>query len=185
MEDLEKRTKWKIHETTRVFDLASFESPLPRTGLPKTYFVLRSKPWVNVIPVTKEGKVVLVRQFRHGVCQMSLELPGGIVDEEGPNGPRISAERELREETGYTAPHFELFLKLSGNPASFTNWSYSFLAKESTLTHPTEFDEGEEIEVVLASLEEVAEFINSGEIHHPHMVAVLSTYMYRQWRNRV
>jgi len=133
-----------------------------------------------VIPITPDGKILLIKQYRHGIGEMSLELPGGIVDEDGQNRQAafISAKRELREETGFTTEEtkYEYLNKFSGNPAMFTNWSYSFIARDVKETEPVELDEGEDIEILFATPEEVKSYLLDGQIHHPHMVAALGLY---------
>ena len=175
-----ERLNWKEHFPTPIYTLSSFEIKLPREDRLKTYFVLKSKDWVNVVPITKDGKILLIKQYRHGIGEISLELPGGIVDEDGQNleTALLSAKRELREETGYTTSDdkYELISKFSGNPAMFTNWSYSFIAKDVELTESVEFDEGEDIEILLATKYEVKEYLLNGQIHHPHMAAALGLY---------
>jgi ADP-ribose pyrophosphatase len=179
MENRERRN-WKDHFPTPIYTLASFEVKLPRVEKHKTYFVLKSKDWVNVIPITRDGKILLIRQYRHGIGEICLELPGGIVDEAGQNlsAALKSAKRELREETGYTTSdsNYEYLMKFSGNPAMFTNWSYSFIARDVSLTETIDFDEGEDIEIVLATIAEVKQYLLDGQIHHPHMVAALGLF---------
>ncbi|TGL59712.1 NUDIX hydrolase [Leptospira ognonensis] len=175
-----ERKNWKEHFPTPIYTLSSFEIKLPRADKLRTYFVLKSKDWVNVIPITEDGRILLIKQYRHGIGEISLELPGGIVDEEGQNyeAALISAKRELREETGFTAldNDYEYLNKFSGNPAMFTNWSYSFIARNVKETEPVEFDEGEDIEILFATPQEVKEYLFDGQIHHPHMVAALGLY---------
>ncbi len=175
-----ERSNWKEHFPTPIYTVVSFDIKLPRVEKLKTYYILKSKDWVNVIPITKEGKILLIKQYRHGIGEISLELPGGIVDEDSQDfeAALLSAKRELREETGFTAPDsaYEFLSKFSGNPAMFTNWSYSFIAKDVSETEPIEFDEGEDIEIILASPNEVKKFLFEGLIHHPHMVAALGLY---------
>ncbi|MDF3820213.1 NUDIX hydrolase [Leptospira sp. 96542] len=175
---MKERKNWKDIYPTPIYTLASFDIQLPRKEEDRTYYVLKSKNWVNVIPVTTEGEIILIKQYRHGIGEASLEIPGGIVDEEGSGMELISAMRELREETGYSTDpsNYELLAKFSGNPAMFTNWSYSYLAKDVRLTNEVEFDEGEDIEILIESPEEVKQMLLHGMIHHPHMAAALGLY---------
>ncbi len=175
---MRSKADWALHFKTPIFQLKSFLAPLPRENRKKQYFVIDSPDWVNIVPITKSGEIVLVRQFRHGIGEPSLEVPGGIVDEVGENAAFLSAKRELREETGYTTndASIQLLAKLSGNPAMFTNWAYSYLALDVELSSETEFDEGEDIEIVLATPAQAKEYLRDGTIHHPHMVAALLLY---------
>ncbi|TGM35534.1 NUDIX hydrolase [Leptospira levettii] len=175
---MKERKNWKDLFPTPIYTLASFDIKLPRSEQEKTYYVLKSKNWVNVVPVTKSGEILLIKQYRHGIGEVSLEIPGGIVDEEGPDSELTSVIRELREETGYaTDPNkIKLLSKFSGNPAMFTNWSYSYVAYDVEPMFDVEFDEGEDIEIVIKSPKEVKQLLLDGTIHHPHMAAALGIY---------
>ena len=102
------------------------------------------------------------------------------MDESGNNieAALLSAKRELREETGFTASdeNYQLLMKYSGNPAMFTNWSYSFIAYDVEKTESVDFDEGEDIEFMLLPKEKVKDLLLDGTIHHPHMVAALGAF---------
>lgn len=127
------------------------------------YYVLEYSNWVNVFPVTTDGKVVLVKQYRYGIGQWSIEVPGGIMDE-GETDPLLAAQRELLEETGYSCGKIIQTSAVSPNPATSTNLCYSFLATGCELTHTQAFDEDEELEVMLVSLEELKQMIRENKI---------------------
>ena len=82
--------------------------------------------WVNVIPVTPQGKVVVIRQYRHGTGEISLEIPGGVVD--AGESHEETARRELLEETGYTAGEIIPIGRVAANPAIQDNHMHTFLA---------------------------------------------------------
>ena len=96
--------EWKRLEAELVLDLGIIRLRRDTYELASAhpFHVFESNPWVNVVPVTDAGEVVLVRQYRHGILGPSLEVPGGVVDARDAS-PRAAAERELLEETGYTA----------------------------------------------------------------------------------
>ncbi|WCL51335.1 NUDIX hydrolase [Leptospira sp. GIMC2001] len=177
-ENLWERKNRKILHTTPIFDLVSFDATAKLKGHTKTYYALESKSWVNVIAISKSGKIVLVRQYRHGIHEYCLELPGGIVDESGDDAPLISAKRELAEETGYTSNNWEQIGKVSGNPAVFNNWCYTFLARDAEKTLELDWDESEEIDIFEEDIASIPGLIRDGVIHHSMMVAAFGFYFY-------
>lgn len=143
----------------------------PRTGLPHQFQVLRSTDWVAVIAITKEKEVVLVNQFRHGIRDLSLELPGGLV--KPGQTPLKSAAEELEEETGFTAPEMKLLGSMYPFPAIFTNSFYVYLAENAEPSGKIHPDETEEIETVLAPVGELRNFIRDGKINCGIMIAAI------------
>lgn len=137
----------------------------PSKGLQAPFFRLHFLDWVNTVPVTPEGKVVLVRQFRKGVHDLTLELPGGTMDA-GEEDHGASAQRELAEETGYTAERITYLGWVHANPAIQTNRCHFYLAENSRLSEATQWDQWEELEVVLMPWEEIPQRIDAGEITH-------------------
>lgn len=86
----------------KVFRVERTTARSPRTGRTHGFVRLRAPDWVNVIPLTADDDVVMVRLFRHGVREVTLEIPGGMVDP--GESPAEAALREMREESGYAAP---------------------------------------------------------------------------------
>lgn len=127
------------------------------------YYVFEFSDWVTVFPVTKEGKVVLVKQYRYGLGVWSIEVPGGIMDPHETN-PEEAAKRELLEETGYSCGKIEEVAIVATNPATQNNRLYCYLATGCELTHEQEFDENEEIELLLVTLEELRSMLRNNEI---------------------
>ena len=86
--------------TCRIFSLRKDRNRSPRDGREHDFFVLESGDWVNIIPVTADNHIVLIHQHRHGINDITLEIPGGMVDADDPS-PLHAARREMQEETGY------------------------------------------------------------------------------------
>jgi 8-oxo-dGTP pyrophosphatase MutT (NUDIX family) len=137
--------------------------------LDATIFEFRT--WANVMALTKDNEVVLVRQYRHGICDVLWEFPGGVV-EEGED-PVEGVRRELLEETGYAASKFIQVGKLYPNPALQTNTMYCFIALDAEKVGEQNLDAGEDIEVHLVSLNDLIDMAKRGEFPHALEVAVL------------
>jgi len=136
----------------------------PRTGEPHRFFVLEGNDWVNVVALTSAGEIVLVRQYRAGTESVTLEIPGGGV-EDGET-PLAAAQRELREETGYTASRWRELGMVHPNPAVQANRCTSFLAEDAVPTGELDQDAGEDLSVELRPATSVGELVRSGEITH-------------------
>ena len=141
-------------------DLYRFEP----TGAERDFVVLDSPHWVNVIPVTDDGQVVLIRQYRHGTRCVGLEIPGGIIDPH--ESPEAAAVRELHEETGFVAQRVRLLGRVHPNPAIQANYCYMYLAEGCRRVAEPHFDAFEQIEVLLHPLAQVPELIRREEINH-------------------
>ena len=125
--------------------------------------------WVNVIALTGEGQVVVIRQFRPGIWRPTLEIPGGMVDP--GEDPQAAALRELEEETGYRPARVRALGWVHPNPALQGNRCHSFLAEGCVKVHAGALDDGEQIEVDHLARHEVAARILSGEISHALVIA--------------
>lgn len=128
------------------------------------FFILEYPDWVNVVAFTQEKQVVLIRQFRQGLEEITLEIPGGIVD--GGEEPLQAAVRELAEETGYAPGKIILLASVSVNPAVQNNRCHMFLATDCSRVGPQALDGTEAIAVELATRADLARLIETGEIHH-------------------
>jgi 8-oxo-dGTP pyrophosphatase MutT (NUDIX family) len=139
------------------------------------FHTLEAEPWVNVVPVTRDEQVVMVRQYRHGAKRVTLELPGGIVDP--GEEPGAAAARELIEETGYRAARVRSLGSLNPNPALFGNRVHSFVAEGVTKVGEIANGPLEETVVELVPTREIRERLRRGEIDHALVVAALHWWL--------
>lgn len=170
---------WKIvfthtDRSYRVFGLRKDRAVSPRTGNEYDFFVLESNPWVNVIPVTEDNQVVLVRQYRHGIRDVTLEIPGGLVDD--GDTPEQAAWRELSEETGYGAEEMIPLGFVYPNPAIQNNKCFTFFAKNAMQVGEQFQDGGEDIEILVRPLSEIPGLIRDGVIAHSLVVVAFYRY---------
>ncbi|MEC4986206.1 MAG: NUDIX hydrolase [Oscillatoria sp. PMC 1068.18] len=165
---MSKLRKWKILASQLVLDniwcrVRQDTIELPNGTIIDDYFVNVRPEIVVVLPVTSEQEVVFVRQYRHGVEEILLELPAGRFNSESEVG-ETAARRELAEETGYITEKLVKLGTLFDNPPKDTNRIHLYLALDVVSTGKQELDLTEEIEVVLVPLTEVKAKIFSGEI---------------------
>lgn len=158
----------------RVFSVRTDTVRSPRTGKEHDFYVIESADWVNVIPLTSDNQVVMVRQYRHGTRQISLEIPGGLVNPQ--DTPLDTARKELLEETGYQAEEITLIGTAHPQPALFNNRCFTFLATNVRKTAALDLDEGEDIEVALIPLPDIPRLIREGEI--TNAMVILAFYWY-------
>ena len=154
----------------RIFSLRIDTARAPHTGKEHEFCVIDSPDWVNIIPLTSDNQVVMIKQFRHGIKKVTLEIPGGMV--EPGDSPRDTAARELLEETGYKTETLTLLGTVHPNPAFMTNRCYTFLAGNVRKIDGGEhFDETEDIEVELMPLSKIPTLIKDGHITNSLIVA--------------
>jgi len=164
-----ERRSSEVRADYRIFRLRVDQACSPRTGREHPFFILESPDWVNVIPLTPENQVVLVRQYRHGTREVTLEIPGGLVDR--GDSPEEAARRELFEETGYKESDMLSLGHVHPNPAFLDNRCHTFLATGVKLAGGQTQDEKEDIEVMLRPLDQIPRLIRDGEITHSLVVA--------------
>lgn len=175
---------WRIIRTEQGPDYGIFQVKVnvavsPRNDHEGRYVMLDSPDFVNVIALTSDGEVVLVRQYRHGIERMALEIPSGLVDED--EEPQAAAERELAEETGYTGTRWTMLGRSRPNAAFMSNWCYHFLLDDAHRTKEPKLDPGEDITIDLQPLESIATLIADGAIDQALVLSAF--YWFEQKRD--
>jgi len=162
---------WKIIESTY---------PLPDTRidiceLPNGHIikpvVLEYDPEVTILALTRKQEVVLVKEYRHGVQEVIVQLPGGSVDKR--ESPLEAAKRELMEETGYQSGTFVDIGHVNPNPANYSNTMYAFLALDAVQISEENPDDADRIKIFLKPFEEVLEMAKGGELIHSLTISTI------------
>jgi len=154
-----------------VFSVSRAAARSPRTGQRHDFYRIDACDWVNVVPITPEGDVVMVRQYRHGVRNVTLEIPGGMIDP--GETPAAAAARELLEETGYRAEEIVEIGAASPNPALFGNRVHSFLGRNARRIGDVANEGIEETWVRLLSRAELRRVARQGGVDHALVLAAL------------
>lgn len=169
-ETLEEKVILKAH----VFRYKQVRRKSPSTLQVGEFDIIQCSNWVNILAITPEQKVVLIKQFRHGINDYTIEIPGGAVNHS--EDPLIGAKRELEEETGYTASKWVSLGKVDVNPSFMTNACETFLAIDAVKTKEQNLDPFEEIEVYLEDINLLPQLVQSGKIAHSLVIAGLYLY---------
>jgi 8-oxo-dGTP pyrophosphatase MutT (NUDIX family) len=156
---------------TPYFALRSDRLRLPGGAVKDPYYVVERPDAAIIFPLTGEGEVVLVRQYRPPLERMELGLPAGLV-EDGEK-PEDAARRELLEETGYSGDQWEPLGSLASSPSLKDNWAYLFLARGVEESASPDPDEHELVEVVRVPVGDLTGLIQSGEIVSSSGVAAI------------
>ena len=162
----------------KVFDVHRATMKSPITGEPHPFYRIESPDWVNVVALTPDDALVMVRQFRHGSRVVTLEIPGGLVDT-GESAPEAAA-RELLEETGYRAGRLEDLGSLNPNPALFANRVHMQLALDCVRVGEIQNSSTEHTTVELLPLAALPDTLRRGEIDHALVVAALHAFELRR-----
>ncbi len=163
---------------TSIFNLFKRKMKLEAAGedAEGEFYVLEAPEWINVIALTPDDQAVLVEQYRYGIEQPTLEIPGGMADE--GETPIEAAKRELLEETGFRSERWSSLGKVSSNPAIMNNYTHLFLAEgcvfEGEVENP---DTNERINVHLLPVEEFLELASDGTVHHAIVLAAVARYL--------
>lgn len=175
----EQAETWERIESKEIADCIVFkvrENLMQNGDKTGKFYVIENPDWVNIVAITKDYDVVLIEQFRQGIQEVILEIPGGMID--GDESPESAARRELLEETGYSAEEFVLLGKSRPNPAIQNNWIYHFAAINAEKTEEVEFDEHESVVTKLCPVMRIPSLIKSGEITHSLVLAAFQYFSF-------
>ena len=155
--------KWKILSSEYLFKDTWFtvrkdKCETPEGKIVDPYYVYEFPTWVTALAVTEDKRVILVKQYRHAIDEVCLEIPGGCVDDTDKNFQE-AIERELLEETGYSFKQFIYLGKISPNPSTNSNWMHMFLATGGEKTHDQKLDHNEHIDVEICSISDLKNFL--------------------------
>lgn len=162
------------HLKTRIFDVLGTRFRHPARGTEREFIVINPPDWVNVVALTPDHHIVLVRQFRYGIDEFSLETPGGVM--EAGEDPVAAGLRELREETGYTGAPAKLLGSVHPNPAIQSNRCHFVLVEQAVQSHALQWDADEEIHVTTQPVAEVVALAHAGGIVHSLVLNALMLF---------
>lgn len=166
--------KDQIEYRSRIFNIVRRTSEHPQQGR-ADFFVIDTRDWVNVIAVTPQNEMLMVEQYRHGIDEFSLEIPGGVIDD--GESPKEAAQRELLEETGYEGEQWFYLGKSSSNAAIMNNWTHTWLATGCRARGFQNLDEHEEIKVSLIPKKKCLTMLREGVIHHSVVQAAFAKWL--------
>lgn len=164
----------------KVFTVGRTMATSPTSGDRHPFYRIDSVDWVNVVAVTPADELVMVRQFRHGSRDVTLEIPGGMVD--AGEVPADAGARELLEETGYRGDEIVSIGLVNPNPALFGNTCHTFLIRGCERVAEICNGKTEETAVELVPVARAADKVRTGEITHALVVAGL--YWFELWRSQ-
>ena len=173
--------QWKVLQSEYLIQRPWLTARRDRVELPDgriipEYYVLEYPDWVNVIAITRNGKFVMEKQYRHAAKLTAYELPCGVM--EAGETPLEAAKRELLEETGYGNGTWQLLMRISPNPSAMSNMTYCFLATDVEKISDQNLDATEDLTVHVMEREQVKGLLLQNQIYQSLMVAPLFKFFY-------
>lgn len=176
----QKVENWKVLESEYIFKkpwltVREDKMELPSGQVVPSYYVFEYPAWICVIALTKDGRMLMERQYRHGLGQVDYEICAGVVDPEDATF-MDAAKRELMEETGYAGGEWQQFMIISANPATHSNLTYCFLARGVEKVGERHLEATEDIAVELLEPEQVRQLLLDNKIMQSTHAAPLWKY---------
>lgn len=159
--------KWKTLSSEYIskhkyFTARKDKCETPEGKIIDEYFVVELPKTACALALTEDGNVLMVKQYRHPVDSVLLELPGGFIDKN--ETAAVAMARELKEETGYEFSSVEEVGIVAANPGVLNNYTSLFLAKGGKKTGRQQLDPNEEIEIVTITLAELKKLFFENKI---------------------
>ncbi len=181
---MDEHLHWQENDSTLLADCDIFKvyrsNRVAGNGKQGSFHLLKSRDWVNIVPIiTAENgrkRVLMVKQFRHGVDRITVEFPAGLL--EAGESPEQAARRELAEETGYSAEKITLIGKVAPNPAFMDNWCFTYRAEGLVRTQAQSLDELELLELIELPLDHLEKEIGQGEFINSMTVTAMYQYLH-------
>ena len=163
--------KWNVLDKKYIFESSYFnfrsdKCELPNGKIMPAYYTFEFPDWVNIIPITENREFVFIQQYRHSANLSCLEIPGGSMESNTVETPKIAAQRELQEETGYTTNNVISLGSHYPNPALQNNKMHTFIAFNCCKTSELNLDPFEDISVKLLNYTEVKNALFNGKIQN-------------------
>ena len=165
---MDDHLSWREEESELIRSCGIFDLRRARRvsgrGRQGWFYLLEAPDWINVVPVLKDAeggtRFLMVKQFRHGIREVTVEFPAGLVQE--GEALEEAARRELLEETGYRAGSLRMIGRIRPNPAFMSNWCYTYTAERLERSEEQNLDELEELEVLTVPVPELVSGIGTG-----------------------
>lgn len=182
MEDLD----WKVLSSEYIYRDNWFTARRDRCITPggkivDPYYILEYPDWVNAMAIAEDGRILMIRQYRHAYGKTILEIPGGSMDPSDASA-EAAMKRELLEETGYLFEDFESLGSISPNPSTNSNLTHMFIARGGKKVQEQQLDANEEIEVVPMTPEEVKNLLVGNKlVQSLHVSCLFFAFLRSGW----
>lgn len=170
-----RRKEIQLLQKTRILDFCEATDVSPYTGKEHPFVLVDSLDWVNLVPITEQNEIVMIRQYRHGSQRVTLEIPGGMVDP--GEEPWKAAARECHEETGYVVKKPHTLGELNPNHALFNNSLHTFYGRVAQYRPEDHLSETEKTEVELIAIDRLKPLLLDSTIDHALVCATLWRFL--------